>query len=103
MQPLSMNLELGGKNVLVTGGSSGMGLAGAKRFLEEGARVAIIGRDRAKLGSALAELRAVAKDRVTAEAGDVSNPAEVARLHESVMSGLGGVDILFNNAGTGSE
>jgi NAD(P)-dependent dehydrogenase (short-subunit alcohol dehydrogenase family) len=98
-----MNLELDGKNVVVTGGSSGIGLAVAKRFLGEGARVAIIGRDGAKLESALAELRSVGQGFALAEAGDVSKAAEVGRLHQAVISGLGGIDILINNAGTGSE
>ena len=98
-----MNLELAGKNVIVTGGSSGIGLAVARRFLEEGANVAIMGRDRAKLDAAVAEVRSAGQGRVLALAGDVSKSDEILRLGQAAVSGLGGVDILFDNAGTGSE
>jgi len=76
-----MNLELTGKNVVVTGGSTGIGLAVAKGFLGEGAHVAIIGRDRAKLDAALAELRTAGPGRVSAEPGDVTKASDAPRLH----------------------
>jgi len=98
-----MDLELKGKCVVITGGSAGIGLAVAKRFMAEGAHVAIIGRDRAKLDAALVELRASGPGRVSAHAGDVAKAADAPRLHKEAVAALGGVDILFNNAGTGSE
>lgn len=98
-----MDLELTGKNVLITGGSSGIGFAVAKRFLEEGANVMITGRDRARLDRALTELNTIKHARVLACSGDMVNVMDIARIHETAMAEFGSVDILFNNAGTGSE
>jgi NADP-dependent 3-hydroxy acid dehydrogenase YdfG len=83
--------------VLVTGGSSGIGLAIARAFLSAGAKVAIAGRDAAKLQAAAHELKS---DRLIAHAADVSDLASVQNLITSVTSAFGGIDILVNNAGT---
>lgn len=98
-----MKLELEGRNAIVTGGTSGIGLSVAKRFLEEGVNVVINGRDASRLEQALAELRTVKCGRVLGLAGDVSKPDDIRKLHDLAVAELGGVDILFNNAGTGSE
>jgi NADP-dependent 3-hydroxy acid dehydrogenase YdfG len=88
---------LDGKAVLVTGGGSGIGLAVARALLRAGVRVAIAGRDEAKLQRAVASL--AAGDRLTAFAADVADPAQVDRLVRHVTERLGRVDILVNNAG----
>jgi NAD(P)-dependent dehydrogenase (short-subunit alcohol dehydrogenase family) len=89
---------LAGKGVLVCGGSSGIGLAAAQRFLEEGSRVFIAGLEPEEVAVAVAGLRE------HGEAGglacDVSQEAEVARLAAAAEAALGGVDVLANNAGT---
>jgi NAD(P)-dependent dehydrogenase (short-subunit alcohol dehydrogenase family) len=89
---------LAGKGVLVCGGSSGIGLAAAQRFLEEGSRVFVAGLQPEEVAAAVAGLRE------HGEAGglacDVSQEAEVARLAAAAEAALGGVDVLANNAGT---
>lgn len=88
---------LGGKRVLISGGSSGIGKATAQRFLEEGARVFLCGLDPDEVGEALAELADYGA--ASGIAADVSRERDVARLVESARETLGGVDILINNAG----
>jgi len=92
-----MDLGLTGKTALITGGTSGIGLAVARRLVEEGCRVAICGRDRTKLDAAVAELNARDAKGIVA---DVRNPAAVATLVETVVESFGGVDIVVSNAGT---
>jgi NAD(P)-dependent dehydrogenase (short-subunit alcohol dehydrogenase family) len=89
---------LAGKGVLVSGGSSGIGLAAAARFLEEGSRVFIAGLDAAEVDAAVAGLRG--QGEVGGMACDVSQEIEVARLAQAAEAALGGVDVLANNAGT---
>ena len=89
-----MELGLSGKTVLVTGGSKGIGLACARMFLAEGARVAITSRMQANLDrarTALGEVLAVAADLIDADAA--------ARMVEQVEGELGAIDILVNSAG----
>ena len=90
--------RLTGKAALVTGGGSGIGLATAKLLLGEGARVAIAGRDEAKLRRAADELKA--GDRVFHHAADVSDPQQAEALVAAVTEKFGRIDILVNNAGT---
>jgi NADP-dependent 3-hydroxy acid dehydrogenase YdfG len=89
--------RLTGKGVLVTGGGSGIGLATARLLLDEGAKVAITGRNEAKLREAAATLNG--GERLLYQAADLGEPAQVARLVESVTAKLGAIDILVNNAG----
>ena len=89
---------LDGKGVLVCGGSSGIGLAAAQRFLEEGSRVFIAGLDPEEVAAAVSGLRE--HGEVGGLACDVSQDAEVARLAAAAEAALGGVDVLANNAGT---
>jgi NADP-dependent 3-hydroxy acid dehydrogenase YdfG len=89
--------RLAGKTALITGGGSGIGLACARLFLDEGARVAITGRSADKLRAAAEELHA--GDRLIHHAADVSDPGQVERLVADVRARLGSIDILVNNAG----
>jgi NAD(P)-dependent dehydrogenase (short-subunit alcohol dehydrogenase family) len=87
---------------VVTGGSSGIGFATARLMLRSGARVAICGRDAARLDAALAALADEAgADQVLAQRCDVLDAAEVARFAAAVAARLGAADILVNNAGQG--
>jgi NAD(P)-dependent dehydrogenase (short-subunit alcohol dehydrogenase family) len=93
--------RLEGKRALVTGGTSGIGYAIADRFLREGAAVVITGRDQ-ELG-----LRAEAALRASGQAGfvpaDAGDPDAVARSVDLAAGQLGGLDVLVNNAGIGTE
>jgi NAD(P)-dependent dehydrogenase (short-subunit alcohol dehydrogenase family) len=88
---------LNGKTALVTGGGSGIGLAVARSFLREGARVLIAGRSEDKLARAAEGLKA--GERLLYHAADVADPEQVRRLVEEATRRLGRIDILVNNAG----
>ncbi len=89
--------KLSGKAVLVTGGGSGIGLATARLLLDEGARVAISGRNEDKLRRAAQELNA--GERLLHYAADVSDLGQVEALVQDTTRRLGRIDILVNNAG----
>ncbi|MDT0422693.1 SDR family NAD(P)-dependent oxidoreductase [Streptomyces evansiae] len=91
--------QLAGKTALVTGGSTGIGFASAKRLAEEGAHVFVTGRREAALDEAVA---AIGPARATAVAGDVSRAADVDRLYAAVRARGRGLDVVFANAGTGA-
>jgi meso-butanediol dehydrogenase / (S,S)-butanediol dehydrogenase / diacetyl reductase len=86
-----------GKRALVTGGTTGLGLAIAERFGREGARVVITGRDR-DLGERAERALGPGARFVAADAAD---PAAVASSVSAAVSHLGGLDVLVNNAGVG--
>ena len=88
---------LAGKGVLVTGGSSGIGLATARRFLDEGARVFVTGLDDHEVAAAIAELGDLGE--IGGIAGDVSSEADVERIVEQATEVLERIDVLINNAG----
>jgi 3-dehydrosphinganine reductase len=91
-----------GKRALVTGGSSGIGLATARALASKGAHVAIAARDERRLTAACEEIRSAAepKDRVVlAIPMDVTKTASVDAGVEQAMAELGGLDIVINNAG----
>jgi NAD(P)-dependent dehydrogenase (short-subunit alcohol dehydrogenase family) len=88
---------LRGKRVLISGGSSGIGLATAERFLEEGSRVFVCGVDADEVAAAVADL--APRGEISGLACDVSAEADVARLMVEATRALGGVDVLVNNAG----
>ena len=90
-------MKLSNKIVLVTGGTSGLGLEAAKLSLEEGATVIIVGQNPARLASAASQLG----DSVTALRGDVSKPAEVEKIIKQISEKFGRIDALFANAGMG--
>lgn len=83
--------------VIVTGASSGIGLDLARRFLAEGSRVVLNGRDPEKLERARRQLGA--EDRVIAVAGPIGEAATGRALVEAAREAFGGVDVLVNNAG----
>ena len=90
--------KLEGKIALVTGGSSGIGLATAQRFVNEGAYVYITGRRQAELDKAV---KAIGK-QVTAVRADASNLADLDKLFAQIKKEKGRVDVVFANAGGGS-
>ena len=87
--------KLEGKIALVTGGSSGIGLATAKRFVGEGAYAYITGRRQEELSTAVKEIGA----KVTAIRGDMSNLADLDRVFDQIGREKGKLDVLFANAG----
>jgi NAD(P)-dependent dehydrogenase (short-subunit alcohol dehydrogenase family) len=97
-----MDLGYQGRIAVVTGGSSGIGLAAARLLLAEGARVAICGRDQARLDAARATLGA--GERLLVRRCDVLVKDEVARFAVDVAEWAGGMlDLLVNNAGQGRQ
>ncbi len=92
-----MAKKLEGKIALVTGGSTGIGLATAQRFVEEGAYVFITGRRQAELDGAVKTIGA----HVTAIQADSSNLADLDRVFAQIKQEKGRVDVLFANAGGG--
>lgn len=93
-----MSQKLSGKIALITGGTSGIGLATAKRFVAEGAHVFITGRRQAELD----ETVALIGQGVTAVRGDVSSLESLDKLFEAIRQQSGRLDVLFANAGGGS-
>ncbi|WP_018501403.1 glucose 1-dehydrogenase [Parafrankia discariae] len=90
--------QLAGKTAVVTGGTTGIGLAAARRLAEEGAHVFVTGRREAELDAAVKEIGADA----TGVQGDVSDLADLDRLYRVVAERGRPVDVLFANAGGGS-
>ncbi|MES2732191.1 MAG: SDR family oxidoreductase [Bacteroidota bacterium] len=88
-----MNLKQA--NILLTGGSSGIGKATAQLLIESGANVAITGRDKDKLEKTASEIGAFAI------AADVANPADIASTYDQFLHKFGKLDCLINNAGVG--
>jgi NADP-dependent 3-hydroxy acid dehydrogenase YdfG len=93
-----MSSILHGKVALITGGGSGVGQATAKLFLEEGAKVAIAGRDGVKLKAAAEAIPG--GQQILVVATDVTDPVQVKNLVAQTIKQFGRIDILVNNAGT---
>jgi NAD(P)-dependent dehydrogenase (short-subunit alcohol dehydrogenase family) len=93
-----MQQKLAGKIAVITGGSSGLGLATAKRFVDEGAYVFITGRRQSELDTAVNEIGR----NVTGVQSDVSKLADLDKLYAVVKDKKGKLDIVFANAGTGA-
>ena len=91
--------RLNGKTAVITGGATGIGLAAAKRFIEEGAFVFLFGRRQDALDAAVAYLGPNAR----AVKGSVSNEADLDRLYAAVKAERGTLEIVFANAGVGSQ
>lgn len=94
-------MRMKGKNVIVTGGASGIGLASVERCLVEGASVVIADLAGNKSMALAAELDEKYDGRCLFKACDVTDTAQVDRLFEETVAELGGVDAVFNNAGIG--
>ncbi|GBQ87079.1 short-chain dehydrogenase/reductase SDR [Acetobacter nitrogenifigens DSM 23921 = NBRC 105050] len=87
-----------GKVVVVTGGTSGIGLAAAKAFAKEGAFVFITGRRQDTLDDAVAQIGG----KITGVRGDMSNLEDIDRLYDAVQQKHGQIDVIFANAGGGT-
>ena len=94
---LSMSKKLENRVAVITGATSGMALATAKLFVEEGAYVFVTGRSQERLDKAVKE---IGKD-VTGVQGDAGNLADLDRLFETVKNEKGHIDVLFASAGVG--
>jgi NAD(P)-dependent dehydrogenase (short-subunit alcohol dehydrogenase family) len=93
MELITKRLE--GKIAVITGGSSGVGLATAQRFVQEGAYVFITGRGQSEVDKAIKQIG----KNVTGVQGDVTNLADLDRLYETVKHQKVRIDVLFANAG----
>src|SRR3954452_15969751 len=91
--------KLDGKVAVITGGSTGMALAGAKLFVDEGAHVFISGRRQAALDDAV---RLIGRN-VTGVQGDAADLADLDRLFGTVKREKGAIDVLWTSAGTGEQ
>ncbi|MEV0788701.1 SDR family oxidoreductase [Kribbella sp. NPDC050459] len=91
--------QLEGKTAVVTGGSSGIGLATAVRLADEGAYVFVTGRREAELEAAVTT---IGPDRTTAVAGDISKLEDLDRLYAAVRTRGNGLDVLVANAAVGA-
>jgi NAD(P)-dependent dehydrogenase (short-subunit alcohol dehydrogenase family) len=87
--------RLNGKIAVITGGTSGIGLATAQRFVDEGAQVFVMGRRQSELDKA----KALIGDGLITVAGDVTRSADLDRLFATVLDQAGGLDILVANSG----
>jgi len=95
-----MQMQMNGKKALITGGSLGIGLAIAERFLGAGADVAIVARRAEVLKESKAKLDALGKGKVVAIAADVGKADECRFAYQRTEAEFGQVDVLVNNAGT---
>jgi NAD(P)-dependent dehydrogenase (short-subunit alcohol dehydrogenase family) len=92
---------LEGRGALITGGSSGIGRATARRFLEEGSRVFVGGLDAREVAAVVDELGSIGE--IGGLAGDVSLEDDVAALVGGALDALGSIDVLINNAGIATK
>jgi len=95
-------VKLAGKTALVSGGTSGIGLAAARLFLQEGASVAITGRYKSRGRRALARLKQSGHSVIFIQ-GDVASAVDARRIVREVLRAFGHLDILVNNAGVYRE
>ena len=96
-----MQFDFAGKRVLVTGGTRGIGRSAVEAFLGAGARVAVNGRSADSTARAVAELGG--PERVVAAPGDVGTASVCEAIVAAAIEGLGGLDVLVNNAGIGVD
>lgn len=91
--------KLDGKVAVITGGSTGLALAGAKRFVDEGAHVFLTGRRQEALDEAV---KLIGRN-VTAVRGDAADLDDLDRLYDTVRREKGAIDVLWASAGTGEQ
>ncbi len=94
-----MDLQLKDKTALVAGSSRGLGFATASTLANEGCRVAINGRDKARLDEAVKTIKKAGGNKVIGLTGDVADPDAAEKLVNGTVEGFGGLDILITNAG----
>ena len=94
-----MELHLGDKHILITGGSKGIGLASAQAFLAEGARVTLVSRDAANLARARQQLADHDAQRIHTHAADLRDADAALAVLNAAEAALGPVDVLVNSAG----
>ena len=97
---MALDLELGGKVAIISGGSEGLGRAAAERLAREGARVAICARRKDVLEAAAEGIRKATSGEVLAIPADATKAADIENVVRATVDRWGGVDILLNNAGT---
>jgi 3-oxoacyl-[acyl-carrier protein] reductase len=95
-----MELGLDGRGCLVTGGTTGIGLATAQALARAGARVAVVGRDRERAVAVAAELEHLGADEALGIAADLSTPTGGDEAVAATVARFGGLDVLVNNVGT---
>lgn len=95
----SSGYSVAGRNVIITGASSGIGESSARLLLESGANVCIVGRDKERLEAAIERLGAT-EGRALAVAADLGDPGSPERVVERTVAEFGSVDGLVNNAAT---
>lgn len=88
--------RLSGKTAIITGGAGGIGLATARLFVAEGARVLLVDLQREALEAAVEE---IGRDSASAVVADVSDPAQVEAYVQTALARYGRIDVFFNNAG----
>jgi NAD(P)-dependent dehydrogenase (short-subunit alcohol dehydrogenase family) len=98
-----MDLKLKGKTALITGGSQGIGLAVAEALAAEGVMLILSARHAAKLQKAKEQLQAKYGVAVHTHAADLSRADDIEKLVESALAAFDRIDILINNAGTGTD
>jgi NAD(P)-dependent dehydrogenase (short-subunit alcohol dehydrogenase family) len=98
-----MDLQLRDKVAVITGGSTGIGLAVARGLAAEGAHVTLSARDETRLSAAAEQIKTDFGVRVLTVAADIASPSAAELVKTAVDDEFGGADILINNAGTGSE
>ena len=95
-----MELGLAGKNVLITGGSKGIGKACARLFANEGANVTICARNPATIEEALVEIDAAGRGAVAGFPGDMTRWDDVRRVVDQAIEAMGSIDVLVTCAGS---
>ena len=95
-----MDLRLSGKNVLITGGSKGIGKASAVLFAQEGANVTLAARTQSTLDEAAKEVAAAGSGSVTTFSGDMTSWEDTRRVVDEAIAALGAIDVLVTCAGS---